>query len=271
MILPDLVTPDMRVVFCGTAAGGASARAGAYYAGRGNRFWRILHETGLTPRLLRPQDFNQLPALGIGLTDVSKTASGMDHEIEESAFDPQRLQRVIEEAAPKAIAFNGKKAARVAFGLRSTQEVDYGLQRQAFGGSLAWVLPSTSGAANRSWSSLPWYDLAASLGVVSEPASRRKSIPTPRQPGSAGSGHSSQDVRSRAAGSMKLHEAIDLVLGDAGRPLTAQEIAHSINERRLYIRPTDGRPLGAAQVRSRISTARYRDSYEVKAGLISRR
>ncbi|HEU5143069.1 MAG TPA: uracil-DNA glycosylase family protein [Solirubrobacterales bacterium] len=51
-VLPDLVRPGLRVVFCGTAAGTASARAGAYYAGPGNRFWETLRVTGLTPVLL---------------------------------------------------------------------------------------------------------------------------------------------------------------------------------------------------------------------------
>ena len=32
-ILPDVLAPGLRVVFCGTAPGTASARAGAYYAG----------------------------------------------------------------------------------------------------------------------------------------------------------------------------------------------------------------------------------------------
>src|SRR2546427_10087333 len=48
--LPDLLAPSLRVVFVGTAAGRESA-AKCYYAGRGNRFWRTLHEVGLTPRL----------------------------------------------------------------------------------------------------------------------------------------------------------------------------------------------------------------------------
>lgn len=81
MILPDLLSPGLRMVFCGTAASTASARARAYYAGPGNRFWPILHAAGLTPRLLAPAEFGLLTDWGIGLTDVSKTAQGMDREI----------------------------------------------------------------------------------------------------------------------------------------------------------------------------------------------
>lgn len=46
--LPDLLRPGLQVAFCGTAAGTASARAKAYYAGPGNSFWRTLFATGMT-------------------------------------------------------------------------------------------------------------------------------------------------------------------------------------------------------------------------------
>jgi G:T/U-mismatch repair DNA glycosylase len=66
--LPDLLAPNLRVIFVGTAAGKRSAEFGHYYAGRGNRFWRTLHEVGLTPRLFEPGEFRALLALGIGHT-----------------------------------------------------------------------------------------------------------------------------------------------------------------------------------------------------------
>lgn len=68
-VLPDMLQPGLRVVFCGTAAGTASARAGAYYAGPGNAFWATLHSTGLTPVQLSPAEFERLfgrAAFGFG-------------------------------------------------------------------------------------------------------------------------------------------------------------------------------------------------------------
>ena len=56
-VLPDVLGPGLRIVFCGSAAGAVSARVGAYYAGPGNRFWPTLHRVGLTPRLLAPAEF----------------------------------------------------------------------------------------------------------------------------------------------------------------------------------------------------------------------
>jgi len=163
VVLPDLLSPGLRVVFCGTAAGTASAVAGAYYAGPGNRFWPTLHEIGLTPRLLAPSEFRLLAEWGIGLTDLCKTAHGMDHEIATNAFDPARLHTVIDEARPRVIAFNGKKAARLAFGLGGTSPIDHGPSERLVGATPAWVLPSTSGANARYWDPAPWHALAASL------------------------------------------------------------------------------------------------------------
>ena len=77
-ILPDLLRPGLRLVFCGTAAGSVSAMRGHYYAHPQNRFWGILHEVGLTPRLLAPAEYPLLLDWGVGLTDLAKYVSGMD-------------------------------------------------------------------------------------------------------------------------------------------------------------------------------------------------
>ena len=53
-ILHDVLEDNLHIVFCGTAASTISAQRGAYYAHPQNKFWRILHETRLTPELLQP-------------------------------------------------------------------------------------------------------------------------------------------------------------------------------------------------------------------------
>jgi TDG/mug DNA glycosylase family protein len=159
-ILPDVLEPALRIVFCGYAPGTASARAGAYYAGPGNRFWPTLHEVRLTPVLLRPAEFARLPEFGIGLTDISKSASGSDQEVGRRGVDPARLAAAIAAASPTHLAFNGKNAARGALG----RPVDYGPQPEQIGGATVWVLPSTSGAARGFWDIEPWRELAAAPG-----------------------------------------------------------------------------------------------------------
>lgn len=157
--LPDVLLPGLRVVFCGTAAGARSAEVGAYYAGRGNKFWRTLHVAGLTPRLLDPQEFRLLPQFGIGLTDIAKTYSGADSGLRRSNFDAEGLRSKIEQYAPRAFAFNGKRAASAFY----SAAVACGQQPQRIGETVVFVLPSTSGAAAGFWDVAYWQELAAWL------------------------------------------------------------------------------------------------------------
>ena len=87
-VLPDMLISELNIVFCGMAAGNRSAAIRAYYAGPGNKFWRVLADMGLTPELLQPSQFRSLLDFGIGLTDVAKYASGNDVDISISDRDP---------------------------------------------------------------------------------------------------------------------------------------------------------------------------------------
>ena len=159
-VLPDILRPGLRVVFCGTAAGKASAKAKAYYAGPGNSFWETLHSTGLTPVQLAPAEFARLPEFGIGLTDICKVLHGSDEEVGTVEFDVAGLQARVAEAEPAILAFNGKNAARGAL----ERDVRFGPQEEQIGGAAVWVLPSTSGAARRFWDIGPWQELAGACG-----------------------------------------------------------------------------------------------------------
>ena len=162
--LPDVLGPNLRVIFVGTAAGKESAELGHYYAGRGNRFWHTLHEVGLTPRLFEPKEFRDLLALGIGLTDMSKLGSGMDHQISEHEFDPDQFTANVRAYRPRIIAFTSKKAASVWLGASDTRNMSFGHQLNTPADFPdVFVLPSTSGAARASWNIAPWRQLAARL------------------------------------------------------------------------------------------------------------
>lgn len=66
---------------------------------------------------------------------------------------------------------------------------------------------------------------------------------------------------------MPLHEAIELVLADAGRPLHVSDIAAEISRRGLYER-RDGRPIPTNQIHARIAKPLYRDRFEVADGVV---
>ena len=156
-VLPDVLGPGLRVVFCGSAAGAVSARVGAYYAGPGNRFWPTLYREGLTPRILAPSEFGTVLRYRIGLTDICKTESGADSGLSGEADDAAALAAKIARHRPAVLAFNGKRAARV---FLDAATIDYGEQPGRIGDTLIHVLPSTSGAAQRWWDEAFWRRVA---------------------------------------------------------------------------------------------------------------
>lgn len=162
-ILPDVLQPGLALVFCGTAAGRRSAAEGAYYAHPGNLFWRALFEAGLTPRLFQPAEFADLPALGIGLTDLAKHHSGNDSELPRDAFDVPGLFARIERHAPRLLAFTSKHGARAALGHAIPA---YGEQPERIGATRVFALPSPSGQARGHWSIEPWKALARAMRDV---------------------------------------------------------------------------------------------------------
>ena len=157
--LPDQLEPHLRLVFVGTAAGQRSADLGHYYAGPGNRFWRTLHEVGITPRRYAPHEFPELLKLGIGFTDVCKTGAGMDHEALKFPVDIGAFRDKMLRYRPNTIAFTSKKAASLFYG-RPTKAVALGRQPADGDFPVVFVLASPSGAATRYWSVQPWQELA---------------------------------------------------------------------------------------------------------------
>ena len=157
--VPDLLAPNLRLVFCGTALGRVSAEQKAYYANRGNFFWRTLYETGLTPELLKPQDYRRLLAYGIGLTDLAKRHFGNDVELPEDAFDLAALEEKIATYQPAILAFTSKTGAAALLG-RPTGATPYGFQPERIGDTRIFVLPSPSGQARIFWKPEIWQQLA---------------------------------------------------------------------------------------------------------------
>ena len=156
-MLEDLLTQDLTLVVCGSAAGRRSAELKQYYAGPGNKFWRTLAQVGLTPRELSPSEYELLLTFGIGLTDVVKGQSGSDRELDFSGAHPEVLRNKVLEYRPRYLCFNGKRAAREFLGRK---QVSYGLQPESIAETGLFVAPSTSGAANASWDLSVWQQLA---------------------------------------------------------------------------------------------------------------
>lgn len=158
-ILPDRLR-GIQLIICGTAAGTASAQRKQYYAGPGNKFWRMLREVGLTNVQLGPHEYRKLVQFGIGLTDLVKEQFGADSSLRFLPEHRTALARRVRKSGAGVICFNGKTAAQHALG---TKAISYGWQKQTIGGARVFVAPSTSGAAAGSWDPRHWRKLARDL------------------------------------------------------------------------------------------------------------
>jgi TDG/mug DNA glycosylase family protein len=160
--LPDQLAYNLRLVFVGTAASQRSADVGHYYAHPGNRFWRTLHQVGITERRYEPHEFPTLLISGIGFTDLCKTGAGMDHQPLAFPVDIDAFREKMLNYRPHTIAFTSKKAASLFYG-RPTTAIALGRQPPLPDFPVVFALASPSGAASGSWSIAPWQELADAL------------------------------------------------------------------------------------------------------------
>ena len=142
--LPDVLEPGLSVVFCGINPGLRAASTGHHFAGRGNRFWRVLHLAGFTPQQILPEDDHTLLRYGCGLTAVVPRATAQAAELSRSEIElaGDAFRRKIEQFAPRHVVFLGKMAVSALCG---TRDIEWGRQAKPFGGACAWVVPNPSG------------------------------------------------------------------------------------------------------------------------------
>lgn len=140
--LPDYLRRGMKLIVVGCNPGERSARAGHYYAGRGNEFWPLLYESGVIPEPIAYADDRRVLEFGIGLTDLVKRPSKGIDDIEREEFSEGRvlLAQKLEEFRPRLVAFNGKMVYEKFAG----RPCMLGLQKEKLYGADVFVLPSTS-------------------------------------------------------------------------------------------------------------------------------
>src|SRR5882762_9817786 len=138
--LPDHLRSGMKLVIVGCNPGDRSARVGHYYAGRGNEFWPLLHDSGIVPELLDHKDDKRMIEFGIGLTDLVKRPTRGIEELRREEFAEGRivLSQKLEQYAPQVIAFNGKGT----FENFAQRPCKLGLQKDMLYGEQVFVLPS---------------------------------------------------------------------------------------------------------------------------------
>lgn len=149
-VLPGPGDPPPRVLFCGINPGLVSAATGHHFARPGNRFWPVLHESGFTPRLLRPDEQGELAGLGLGITNMVPRATARADELtdDEIVAGGERLRALVAGRRPVWLAVVGIGAYRTAF---ARPAATVGEQDERLAGTGVWVLPNPSGL-NAHWS-----------------------------------------------------------------------------------------------------------------------
>lgn len=142
--VPDLIAPDLGVLFCGINPGLYTAAIGHHFAGPSNRFWRVLHEAGFTPRRLAAWEEAALLPLGYGITNVVARATAAADELtaEEYVAGGRRLAAKVRRWRPRILAVLGVGAYRTAF---ARPRAAVGPQAETIGDTRLWVLPNPSG------------------------------------------------------------------------------------------------------------------------------
>ena len=142
--VPDVIAPDLRVLFCGINPGLYTAAVGHHFARPGNRFWPALHAARFTERLLDSSEERELLRHGYGITNVVDRATATAAELsrEELAEGGRRLTEKVERFRPRVLAVLGIGAFRTAFGRPGAA---LGEQAEGLGGTRLWVLPNPSG------------------------------------------------------------------------------------------------------------------------------
>ncbi len=142
--VPDLIGPDLRILFCGINPSLYSAATGHHFARPGNRFWPALYGAGFTRRLLDPSEERLLLQEGIGITNLVTRATATAAELtdDELRSSRQRLARKVRRFRPRCVAVVGIGAYRVAF---DRPRATIGLQPDPLATAAVWVLPNPSG------------------------------------------------------------------------------------------------------------------------------
>lgn len=142
--VPDVIAPNLAVLFCGINPGLYTAAIGHHFGRPGNRFWPALHLSGFTPSLYSPYDEQDLIALGYGITNVVNKATATADQLTEQQMiaGGNALKRKVKKYRPRYLAVLGVGAYRVAFG---EPKATIGRQSTTIGDTGIWVLPNPSG------------------------------------------------------------------------------------------------------------------------------
>jgi double-stranded uracil-DNA glycosylase len=145
-MIQERLTSHLQILFIGFNPSPASHATGFNYAGRNNRFYRVLHDSGLTSRLYLPSESpSLLTDYAYGFTNIVARPTKRADELTSDEYAEGRilLREKIEKYQPKVACFVGKGVYQRF--VRRTN-ISWGFQaKPSVAGVLDFVGPGTSG------------------------------------------------------------------------------------------------------------------------------
>lgn len=146
--LTDLMAPNLLGIFVGVNPGLKSAAVGHSYAGPSNRFWKLLHTSGITERRVSPQEDTTLPEkYQFGNTNIvgRPTRNQMELSKHEMVDSVQALIAKVRKWKPESVVIVGKKIWEIIFSVRHGR----GIQKDEF--NYGWQADSERMGTPKSW------------------------------------------------------------------------------------------------------------------------
>ncbi|WP_174734856.1 G/U mismatch-specific DNA glycosylase [Mesobacillus harenae] len=143
--IQDHLKEELEVIFVGFNPSIRSAETGHHFANPNNRFWKILYESGLTPRKYQTEEDYRLLDLGYGLTNIVARPTKAADEITKEEYEEgrEKLKVKIQTLKPRIVCFVGKGVYQQ---YSKRKVVSWGVQSESvIPGVLDFVAPSSSG------------------------------------------------------------------------------------------------------------------------------
>ncbi|WP_339062137.1 mismatch-specific DNA-glycosylase [Tepidibacillus marianensis] len=143
--IPDHIRNNLTILFVGFNPSIRSGETGHHFANPNNRFWKILFQSGLTPRIYTPDEDGELLKLGYGFTNIVARPTKAADEITKEEYQKGRkiLKENIEQFKPKIVCYVGKGVYQE---YAKKRDAKWGFQAESVvDGVLDFVAPSSSG------------------------------------------------------------------------------------------------------------------------------
>lgn len=148
--IPDLLGPDVRLLFVGINPGLWTAATQSHFSSPSNRFYPALFAAGIIERPIArgaahtDDDRQHFLERGLGISNVAHrtTAKASELSKEELRQGGLDLRALVRSAQPAVVALAGITAYRTAFG---QPKAKMGEQATDFEGARLWVVPNPSG------------------------------------------------------------------------------------------------------------------------------